>query len=159
MNAAPLFSGAVLGVAMLAGVPGAACAGADPFEQGCVSCHVVDPASGMDHRLSIRMKEWTAGRVAPGLLERSKAAAPSGVTLKGRHPEVDDSFEDIPAACLDCHGTDSRKAPPFTRLVHLVHLVGGEQNVFVKAFNGDCTHCHKLDEQTGQWRLPSGPEQ
>jgi hypothetical protein len=43
--------------------------------------------------------------------------------------------------------------------MHLVHLTGGTDNVFVSTFKGDCTHCHKLDAKTGAWSLPSSPEQ
>jgi len=25
-------------------------------------------------------------------------------------------------------------------------------------FQGECTHCHKLDAMTGKWSMPSGPE-
>ena len=82
---------------------------------------------------------------------------PAGVPVKGKHPAASDSLEDIPAACLDCHAPDSKKAPSFTRLMHLVHLTGSD-NGFVKATKGDCTACHKLNEQSGEWSLPSGPE-
>ena len=131
---------------------------ADPFPKGCVSCHTVDKAKGADHRLSVALGQWTAGKVDPGLLAQSKASAPAGVVLKGKHPSAEDSLEDIPNACLDCHDAGSKKAPPFSQLLHLVHLTGAN-NVFVTTFKGDCTHCHKLDAKTGAWSMPSGPEQ
>lgn len=143
--------------AMLMAAPDARPA-TDPFANGCVSCHVVDKAQGADHRLSTALKEWTAGRVPEQLMAKAKASAPAGVTLKGKHPAVEDALEDVPAACLDCHDAASKKAPPFARLLHLVHLTGTE-NVFVAHFKGDCRHCHKLDTTTGAWSLPSGPEQ
>ena len=139
-------------------LPMMADAAADPFPNGCVSCHVVDKETGKDHRLSTQLKEWTAGKVEPGLLAKSKATAPAGVTLKGKHPAAEDSLEDIPAACLDCHDAGSKKAPPFARLLHLAHLTGGPKNVYVTTFKGDCSNCHKLNVQTGEWTLPSGPE-
>ena len=144
--------------AMLAGLPTMGLAAVDPYPNGCVSCHVVDKETGKDHRLSTQLKEWTAGKVEPGLLAKSKATAPAGVTLKGKHPAAEDSLEDIPAACLDCHDAGSKKAPPFARLLHLAHLTGGPKNVYVTTFKGDCSNCHKLNVQTGEWTLPSGPE-
>lgn len=146
----------LLTVLMILPTPGLA---ADPFPKGCVSCHTVDKAKGADHRLSVALAGWTAGKVDAGLLAMSKASAPAGVALKGKHPAADDSLEDIPNACLDCHDSGSRKAPPFGQLLHLVHLTGGTNNVFVGTFKGDCTHCHKLDARTGTWSMPSGPEQ
>ena len=132
---------------------------ADAFPMGCVSCHTVDKAKGADHRLSVALKEWTLGKIDAGLLAKAKASAPAGVTLKGKHPSAEDSLDDIPGACLDCHDSGSKKAPPFSQLLHLVHLTGGTNNVFVTTFKGDCTHCHKLDAKTGAWSMPSGPEQ
>ena len=131
---------------------------ADAFPMGCVSCHTVDKAKGADHRLSVAMAQWTAGKVDAGLLAQSKASMPAGVALKGKHPSAEDSLEDIPNACLDCHDPGSKKAPPFSQLLHLAHLTG-TNNVFVTTFKGDCTHCHKLDAKTGAWSMPSGAEQ
>ena len=87
-----------------------------------------------------------------------QASAPAGLVLKGKHPSTDDSLEDIPGACLDCHDSSSKKAPPFARLLHLVHLTGGTNNAFVTTHKSDCTTCHKLDSKTGKWSLPSGAE-
>ncbi|HET9694868.1 MAG TPA: hypothetical protein VFP48_10815 [Steroidobacteraceae bacterium] len=130
---------------------------ADAFPNACVSCHVVDKATGKDHRLSSALKAWTAGKIDSELLAQTKSSMPTGVATKGKHPGADDSLEDIPNACLDCHDAGSKKAPPFTRLMHLVHLTGAK-NVFVTAFKGDCTACHKLDARSGEWSIPSGPE-
>ena len=52
----------------------------------CVSCHVLDKSKGKDERLSIALKQWMAGKVEPGLLAKSKASAPPGLTLKGSIP-------------------------------------------------------------------------
>ena len=134
-----------------------AAAAADPYANGCVDCHVVYKDKGLDERLSVALKAWSAGKIEPGLLAKAKASAPAGLTLKGKHPAAEDSLEDIPGACLDCHSSGSKKAPPFSRLIHLVHLTGAK-NTFVTMFKGDCTHCHKLDSKTGEWSLPSGPE-
>ncbi len=133
-------------------------AAVDPYPNGCVSCHVLDKAQGVDIRLSVALKEWTAGKIEPGLLAKSKAAAPAGLALKGKHPAAEDSLEDIPGACLDCHDAGSKKAPSFLRLLHLVHLAGGVHNTYVTTFKSDCMHCHKLSTQTGEWSMPSAPE-
>ncbi len=144
-------------VAASALLPVAAHGAADAYPNGCVSCHVLDKAKAQDHRLSTLLKAWTAGKIDADLLANSKASMPSGVALKGKHPAAEDSLEDIPSSCLDCHGSDSKKAPPFAQLMHLVHLTGAK-NEFVTAFKGDCTTCHKLDAKTGEWSLPSGAE-
>lgn len=153
-----LMSGAVF-LALLAGSPTTllAAATADAHPQACVSCHVVDKATGKDHRLSTLLKAWTAGKVSPELLARTKAAMPPGVAVKGRHPSTTDALEDMPSACLDCHDSGSKKAPPFGLLMHTVHLTGAK-NEFVTNYNSDCTACHKMNATTGEWTMPSGPE-
>jgi hypothetical protein len=133
-------------------------AAVDPYPNGCVSCHVLDKSKGVDSRLSVSLMEWTAGKIEPNLFTISRAAAPTGLTLKGKHPAAEDSLDDIPGACLDCHDAGSKKAPPFVRLLHLVHLAGGVKNAYVTTFKSDCMHCHKLNTQTGDWSIPSGPE-
>lgn len=159
MNTRRRFTPAFLLLTALTALPTLGLAAGDPFPKGCVSCHTVDKAKGTDHRLSVALKQWTAGKVDAGLLAQSKASAPAGVVLKGKHPAAEDSVEDIPSACLDCHDSGSKKAPPFSQLMHLVHLTGGTNNVYVATFKGDCTNCHKLDAKTGAWSIPSGPEQ
>jgi 5-methylcytosine-specific restriction endonuclease McrA len=145
-------------VAIVGLAPGLAASAVDSYPKGCVDCHVVSKDKALDERFSVALKEWTAGKIEPGLLAKSKASAPAGLVLKGKHPAAEDSLEDIPAACLDCHSSDSKKAPPFSRLIHLVHLTGGAKNAYVTNFKSDCMHCHKLNSQTGEWSLPSGPE-
>jgi len=152
----------VLSASALVAMAGVFCgpvsAAVDPYPDACVDCHVVDKAKGTNHRLGVALKEWTAGKIDPGLLAQTKATMPAGAAAKGKHPAADDSLEDVPGACLDCHDSGSRKAPPFSRLLHLVHLTGGAKSAYVTNFKSDCMHCHKLDSQTGEWRLPSGPE-
>jgi hypothetical protein len=145
-------------VATLCVLPVAGNTAVDPYPNGCVSCHVVDQSKGKDHRLSVALKQWMAGKIEPGLLAKSKASSPTGLTLKGKHPAADDALEDIPGACLDCHDAGSKKAPPFSRLLHLVHLVGGVNNAYVTVYKSDCMSCHKLNTQSGEWTMPSGPE-
>lgn len=128
----------------------------DPFPQACVSCHVVLP-DGMDARLSTLVKGWTAGTDSV-LLAKAQAAAPAGMKLTGRHPDVSRVVGDIPAGCLACHGQTATMAPSFARMLHRIHLVGGDANHFITMFGGECTLCHKLDPVTGAWSIPSGKE-
>lgn len=133
---------------------------ADTFPGACVDCHLNYTEMNLDTRFSTLMKRWNKG-VEPALLARAQASAANGVTLEGRHPAVDDVARDIPRACLACHANDATnpgKAPPFGRLMHSVHLSGGEKSPFMTIFQGECTHCHKLNPATGEWSLPSGAE-
>jgi hypothetical protein len=159
MNIRRNFVAACLVLTALVALPTSGLSAGDPFPKGCVSCHAVDKAKGVDHRLSVALGQWTAGKIDAGLLAKSKASAPAGVALKGKHPAAEDSLDDIPNTCLDCHDSGSKKAPPFSRLLHLVHLTGGTNSTFMTTFKGDCTHCHKLNAQTGEWSMPSGAEQ
>jgi hypothetical protein len=145
-------------VVLATSVSSPAVAAVDPYPKACIDCHVVQKDKGSDQRLSVALKNWTAGKVDADLLAKSKASAPAGLVLKGKHPSAEDALDDIPGACLDCHSGTSKKAPPFGRLLHLVHLTGGANNTFVTSFKSDCMHCHKLDSRTGEWSLPSGPE-
>ena len=131
--------------------------GPDPFPNACVSCHVNMPEQKLDARFSTLLKGWNE-KVEPALLEKAQAAAPAGVVLKGKHPAATSSLKNIPAGCIKCHGRDSTKAPPFARLVHRIHLTGGDANHYMTLFQGECTHCHKLDAATGAWSIPSAPE-
>ena len=128
----------------------------DPFPKACVSCHVNLPERKMDVRISTLLKAWTE-KVEPALLAKAQAAAPTGVTLVGKHPAASSALKDIPAGCIKCHGSASKKAPPFTHMMHTIHLTG-EGNHFLAEFQGECTHCHKLDAKTGTWSIPSGSE-
>ncbi len=130
----------------------------DQFPGGCVDCHVVQPQFNVDGRLSTQMAAL-ATTVETGLLARAQAAAPAGVTLKGRHPAIPAAMlKNIPNGCMPCHAKTSKTAPPFASLLHSIHLGGGQQNPFMTVFQGECTHCHKLDAKTGGWSIPNGPE-
>lgn len=129
----------------------------DPFPHGCVDCHINRPDMNMDVRISTMMKQWN-DKVEPTLLTKAQTCGPSGVKLKGKHPIVTNALKDIPAGCLKCHSKVSTEAPPFSRMLHIIHLSGGEKNHFLTMFQGECTYCHKLNLSTGKWSLPSGPE-
>jgi cytochrome c553 len=129
----------------------------DQFPRGCVDCHLNYTEMKLDVRISTLMAQWTE-RVEPGLLAKAQASAPAGTTLKGRHPVVTDALGDIPARCLRCHGADATDAPAFRGMLHATHLSGGQENPFLTLFQGECTHCHKLDKATGTWSIPSGAE-
>lgn len=129
----------------------------DQFPRGCVDCHVNYTDQKMDLRFSTLMKQWTE-KVDPQLLKRVAGSAPTGVTLKGKHPPVLGTLKNVPAGCLPCHGRTSTMAPPFSKMMHALHLSGGKDNRFLTQFQGECMHCHKLNAATGAWSLPSGPE-
>lgn len=129
----------------------------DAYPNGCVDCHVNDEGTAV--RFSVLLSEWLA-EVAPDLMERAVASSPARAELEGVHPEVEaDDLQDIPGSCIDCHKRRRREAPEMGRLMHLTHLVGGADNTFLTEYGGQCTHCHKLDAETGEWANPSGPEQ
>jgi len=129
----------------------------DKFPLGCVDCHINMPEIKQDERISTLMSRWNK-KVEPKLLDKAQAAAPAGVTLKGKHPLVPASLKNIPASCNSCHSKTSKTAPPFASLIHTIHLSGGEDNHFLTIFQGECTPCHKMNPKTGVWSIPSGPE-
>jgi len=129
----------------------------DAFPRGCVDCHVNRPDLNLDVRLSTLMKTWQEG-VDPALLAKVRAFSPPGVSLQGKHPKVEAAGVEVPGVCLKCHGRSSKTAPPFAQLLHGLHFTGGEQSHYIGMFQGECTHCHKLDSSTGMWSLGKGTE-
>lgn len=128
----------------------------DAFPNGCVDCHT-STSKGGDTRMSTLMASWTKA-VAPPLLARAKASAADPAKVKGQHPAVPRPGASVPQGCLSaCHKKGSTIAPAFATLMHTVHLTGAK-NQFLALFQGECTHCHKLDPKTGAWRMPSGAE-
>lgn len=136
----------------------------DEHPRACVDCHKNNPEQKMDARFSTWMKDWTTKGASKELTEKAKKAAPEGMKIDGKHPKIKDDLTTakIPDSCLECHAKDPKNkkeaGPPFARLVHLVHLTGGKDNHFMTYYQGECTHCHKLDEKTGQWSLGIGTE-
>lgn len=129
----------------------------DPFPGACVDCHINYTNMNLDTKFSSLMKIWRV-KVDSALLQKAQDAAPAGMILKGKHPAKPDSFNNIPGECLTCHSKFSKTAPPFARLIHKIHLTGGEQNHFLTIFQGECTYCHKLNLTSGNWTIPSGAE-
>ena len=129
----------------------------DKFPNGCVDCHINMPDIKKDERISTLMSKWNK-KVETKLLKKAQAVASAGATLKGIHPSATVSLKNIPAACTTCHSKTSRTAPPLAALLHTIHLTGGEENHFLTIFQGECTHCHKMNVATGVWTIPSGPE-
>jgi len=128
----------------------------DSHPQACVSCHIDMVDAGIDARFSTALRQWSVA--APDeLVVVARATMPGGAKLTGKHPPASESLMDIPAACISCHATASGTAPPFARLMHLVHYTG-EENHFLTIFAGQCVLCHKLNRNTGEWTVPSGPE-
>jgi len=128
----------------------------DKFPNGCVDCHINMPDIKQDERLSTLMSKWESN-VEEKLMKKAQGVAPD-IALKGTHPPATESLIDIPSACKICHSEHSNEAPPFTALIHSIHLTGGDENHFLTIFQGECTYCHKLNMTTGVWSMPSGPE-
>lgn len=129
----------------------------DPFPNACVDCHLNYTDRKMDVRLSTLMASWRE-KVDPRLLAKARAAASADAKLEGRHPDVPRALASVPGGCRTCHAKDSPGAPPLAPLIHSIHLTGGAENHFIAHFQGECTHCHKLDAKTGVVRVPSAPE-
>ncbi len=129
----------------------------DKFPSGCVDCHINMPDIKKDERMSTLMSKWNK-KVESKLLRKAQAVTPAGATLKGIHPPASESLKNIPDACITCHSKTSSTAPPLAALLHTIHLTGGDDNHFLTIFQGECTHCHKLDATTGVWTMPSTSE-
>ena len=129
----------------------------DRTPYACVDCHKTYPDMEIDGRLTTALAGWKEAS-DPRILEKARAAAPAGRTLAGRHPDISALVKIVPNDCLMCHSRDSWAAPPFTKLLHAIHLVGGTENHFLTLASGTCTSCHKLDDKTGTWYLGSGEE-
>jgi len=129
----------------------------DPYPEGCVGCHINMPELGIDARLSTVLQQLTE-QVPPPLLAIARKAVNPDTDLIGRHPPVPFAIQDIPRACILCHGSLAGTAPVFSRLMHLIHMSGGDNNHFLTRYQGECTLCHKLDLNSGIWSLPSHPE-
>ena len=129
----------------------------DRRPHGCVECHRNRPDRNHDGRLTTTLKSWQE-HASPKRVEMAQAAMPEGVELKGRHPDVQGLVEVVPDDCLMCHREGSDKVPAFSKLLHSIHLTGGAGNHFVMGAGGQCTACHKLDQETGTWSLGSGRE-
>ena len=129
----------------------------DTHPKACIDCHVNHPEMNLDARLSTTVGGFTK-QVDEKTLAKAKAAAADPSKIVGRHPVVDAAFKDIPNACRNCHRREFQAAPPFVRLMHAIHLVGGQENHFMTFYQGECTLCHKLDPKTGAWSIPSGAE-
>ena len=122
----------------------------DVYPAGCVDCHV------KERRVSVLLAHWN-GQVDAKTLAAMQAFVPKGITLKGKHPTV--AATNIPASCVKCHTATSKVIPPLAPLMHGIHFAKGDASEFVKQFQGECTHCHKMNKTiTGTWSLPSGKE-
>lgn len=128
----------------------------DAFPDGCVGCHIVGKDGDM--RISSMVEKWKTAVPAP-LLAKAKASSSDASKVKGKHLPVPNVKANTPQTCLTgCHKKGSTIAPPFAQLMHAIHLTGGAQNRFLTMFQGECTHCHKLDQKTGAWKIASGAE-
>jgi len=112
----------------------------------------------LDVRISTLMAGWT-NEVNSALLKRIRTLMPEGSKLKRQHPTLSAAdLQDIPGACVKCHAESTTQTASLGPMMHVIHLGGVRDGHFLSIFQGDCTHCHKLDMSTGKWRMPSGPE-
>jgi hypothetical protein len=152
----PVAAAAVAKAVKISDIPGITTADRTP--DACVNCHANHPEMKKDFRLTTELASWQKTGADSAMLAKALAAAPAGKVYSGKHPDIKALVFTIPDDCLMCHVRDSRVAPPFTKLLHAIHLVGGKENHFLTNANGTCTSCHKLDQQTGFWGLGSGVE-
>jgi len=129
----------------------------DPFPRGCVDCHINMPQNNQDKRLSSILASWTL-QVPPELITKARSVAGNDKVLKGRHPQSDKMFQSVPGNCLNCHEYGSGSIVPLIPIIHLIHLSGGEENHYLRIFQGQCTYCHKFDPNTGITKVPSAQE-
>jgi hypothetical protein len=122
----------------------------------CVDCHKVYPGK-FDGRLTVALQSWI-NKTDDKLLALAQSTMPPGIKLEGKHPDVSKLVKVIPNDCLMCHGGHSKKVPAFKKLIHRIHLTGGKDNHFISHYQAQCTHCHKLDANTGTWSIGSGME-
>lgn len=137
-KAAPAKAAPAAAAAPAKAAPAPAATAEDKTPNGCVDCH-----KGEADLLTVLAPLKTA--VPPAFTELAKKAAPEGMTLKGKHPDVA-AKKNIPQDCMTCHKADSKMAPSLGRLAHLAHLGASEK--FAKA-GGACGSCHKLNADTG----------
>jgi hypothetical protein len=103
------------------------------------------------------MRQWEES-VDPDVVERLGKFLPDGTLLKGRHPPVANWMRRIPSDCVGCHSATSETAAPLGPLMHGIHLTGRGDNHYVTNYRGECTYCHKLDQATAKWSIPSAAE-
>jgi len=120
---------------------------ADEKTSACVACHTGDMA------FSTLIAAWAKGADAK-LVAKAQAAAPEGVTLKGKHMNVASMVKSVPDGCIKCHNDKSKTAPAMNKLMHMIHLTG-DDNKFAKA--GTCVSCHTLNTATGEQSINCGP--
>jgi hypothetical protein len=130
----------------------------DAYPNGCVDCHVAGKTGDM--RISVLMAKY-ADAVPAALIAKAKASSPAALAsrIKGKHMPVPNVKANVPQSCMSaCHKKGSTVAPPFAQLLHTIHLQGGAQNAFLTTHQGECTHCHKLESNTGLWKIASAAE-
>jgi len=130
----------------------------DQFPTACVGCHVNYEDMNLDARLSTVMARWSK-RVDAEYLQIAQSLVGPNIILTGVHPKVDVAHQYIPAVCLNCHERRADNPMPLVPFLHKVHLNAEGKAVFLSIFQGECTHCHKLDKATGQWSVPNAAEE
>jgi len=118
---------------------------------GCVSCHTVDKARCRSP-LSVALKSgrWE-DRCRPACEVQGERAGRCDAQGQAPAPRI---ARGHPGACLDCHDSGSKKAPPFSQLLHLAHLTARTTRSSRRS-----RRLYALPQarrQDGAWSMPSG---
>ena len=132
---------------------------ADPAPNGCVDCHTSDKADDPLAKLTVLMDAYNKTG-APAFVKAAaqaaiKAAGGDPAKITGKHPTGGAMFkgQELPKACLQCHGGDGKSIPRLEAMLYLLKYANFKDGKFVtpattdfvKKFGGWCTACHALD--------------
>lgn len=153
---------------------------ADPAPNGCVDCHTSNKADDPLAKLTVLMDAYNKTG-APAFVKAAaqaavKAAGGDPAKIAGKHPVGGAMFkgQELPKACLQCHGGDGKSIPRLDAMLYLIKyadfkdgkFVTPATTDFVKKLGGWCTACHTLEgwkdkdgTLTGKMLLKQGKEQ
>jgi len=132
---------------------------ADPAPRGCVDCHTSDKADDPLAKLSVLMdaynKSGAPASVKAAAQAAVKAAGGDPAKITGKHPVGGAMFkgQDLPKACLQCHGGDGKSIPRLEAMLYLLKYADFKDGTFVtpattdfvKKLGGWCTACHTFE--------------
>ncbi len=70
------------------------------------------------------------------------------------HVDIAGKVNNVPGDCKSCHDGDVMDG--IGNVAHWTHFDKGSANEFVSKHGGECTHCHKMDTQSGEVSVKSG---
>ena len=107
--------------------------GADPFPNGCVSCHK-NEGDAIPWKLNVMLSK-----------------------IQGGHPKVDAIVKTAPKDCTMCHKEGAKMGTIYS-VVHKAHFAKKADSQFIKLYQGSCLNCHSMDLATGLVSIKSGPK-